>query len=93
MNFDDVQIGQMFLYKEIYTEGWIVTGKTDSHIDTIYMLNYGGEIQNTSVRYNRRQWAQNDYFNAYVTALRKAGYDIKVESVNSKDPTAGANYD
>lgn len=85
MEFDEVQIGQSFLYRDIYMEGWIVTGKTKEHITTVYMLNYGGEFSTETVKYSRDEWARYDYFDAYVKALRSSGMNISVEEVDKKE--------
>lgn len=69
----------MFFYDEMYKEGWLVVGKDKEKVETMYLVNYGGQFFTQSVQYNKRQWEDNDYFKAYVVALREAGYDITVE--------------
>jgi len=85
MNFDEVQIGQMFLYKDVITEGWLVTDKTNTYIKTMYMLNYGGEFETEEIRYNRREWENEDYFKAYVRALRNNGINFTIDERSSKE--------
>lgn len=92
MKFEEVKVGQIFLYDGLYTEGWIVTNKTNNFINTVYILNYGGVFKYIDLNYNKKQWEEEDYFNAYVRALKEAGLDITIDNPGNTSKMEIGNY-